>query len=710
MTVAICLTAIAPSVTFAATDLNPGDASVIAQANGDNVRLRDAPSSSAKVVGSFPEGSGVQITGALVTDADGTAWYPAQIAGKSGFVAAEFVWSSDASTPTPAPTPALTPTVLPTAVATDAPPPSVPTSAWIFNTNGDAIRCRDSASTRGAILFRFAAGDAIVLTGDAANGWFPVLCGDKVGFVSSDFVTLTQPTATPAITPATSPTDISIPKKAAVTSTPVSAPEVAAASVETGKSATVSGTNGDGVHCRSAGSLTAAVITVVAEGTTLALRGAIGGDWTEVTCAGKDGWVSSQFLSTPASSGGAGGGSGSLDGTAATITNSNGDGVRCRDKDSYVSNVILVLPEYTKITLRGNQKGDWMPVYCSSKGEKGWVFADFVTIGAVTKPTPTATPAPRPTATPKPTPPPASGAADGFHTGDAVVVANTNGDGVRLRSKASSSASVIMVLPEGSTAAVRAGSAGDWVEVTYESTNGFIFGDYLDIVGVGGGNPGSTPTPAPVTGLHDGDHARVTATLNFRAGASLTSSIIGVANAGDVVLITGAAKNGFYPVEYLRQAGWMGGDYLTFTDADVTAPPLVSGNAGSGPASNQGQAMVDYAMKYLGYPYVWATHGPDTFDCSGFTYWVTLNTLNKDIGAGTWLQIDEGTPVQYGDLKPGDLVFFQNTYTWGLSHVGIYIGANRFIHAENETTGVKISYLTSPYYASRWYGARRIAK
>jgi cell wall-associated NlpC family hydrolase len=80
-----------------------------------------------------------------------------------------------------------------------------------------------------------------------------------------------------------------------------------------------------------------------------------------------------------------------------------------------------------------------------------------------------------------------------------------------------------------------------------------------------------------------------------------------------------------------------------------------------------------------------------------------------DIGAGTYLQVGLGTPVQYGDLKPGDLVFFQNTYTWGLSHVGIYIGNNQFIHAENETTGVKISSLTSTYYASRWYGARRIA-
>ena len=85
-----------------------------------------------------------------------------------------------------------------------------------------------------------------------------------------------------------------------------------------------------------------------------------------------------------------------------------------------------------------------------------------------------------------------------------------------------------------------------------------------------------------------------------------------------------------------------------------------------------------------------------------------LNTLGIDITYGTSYQINYGSSVSRNSLQPGDLVFFQNTYTWGLSHVGIYIGNGKFIHAENETTGVVISDLGSTYYSSRWYGARRL--
>jgi cell wall-associated NlpC family hydrolase len=53
------------------------------------------------------------------------------------------------------------------------------------------------------------------------------------------------------------------------------------------------------------------------------------------------------------------------------------------------------------------------------------------------------------------------------------------------------------------------------------------------------------------------------------------------------------------------------------------------------------------------------------------------------------------------------MIFFQNTYKRGLSHAAIYIGNGKFIHAENESTGVVISALSTSYWSSRWYGATR---
>ena len=64
--------------------------------------------------------------------------------------------------------------------------------------------------------------------------------------------------------------------------------------------------------------------------------------------------------------------------------------------------------------------------------------------------------------------------------------------------------------------------------------------------------------------------------------------------------------------------------------------------------------------------------------------------------------------VDPANLTPGDLVFFENTYTWGLSHVGIYIGDGQFVHAGSERTGVVISDLWDDYWGSRYYSARHV--
>ena len=123
--------------------------------------------------------------------------------------------------------------------------------------------------------------------------------------------------------------------------------------------------------------------------------------------------------------------------------------------------------------------------------------------------------------------------------------------------------------------------------------------------------------------------------------------------------------------------------------------------------SGTGQAIVDFALQFQGYPYVYAGNTPGGFDCSGFTQYVLLNVLGIDIGHGVAEQTNYGTWVDWGTWQPGDLVYFAGTYRAGISHTGVYIGDGQFIHAENAGTGVVISSIYSDYYAGHYYGAYR---
>lgn len=117
--------------------------------------------------------------------------------------------------------------------------------------------------------------------------------------------------------------------------------------------------------------------------------------------------------------------------------------------------------------------------------------------------------------------------------------------------------------------------------------------------------------------------------------------------------------------------------------------------------------IVSVAKQYLGVPYVWGGTSPSGFDCSGFTQYV-FKKCGYSLSRVASSQYGNGTAVSYSNLQAGDLVFFSGTYSAsGITHVGIYIGGGQFIHAANG--GVKITSLSMSYYASRYYGARRIA-
>ena len=125
----------------------------------------------------------------------------------------------------------------------------------------------------------------------------------------------------------------------------------------------------------------------------------------------------------------------------------------------------------------------------------------------------------------------------------------------------------------------------------------------------------------------------------------------------------------------------------------------------SSSSSSKGNDLISYAYDFIGRPYVWGAEGPRSFDCSGFTKYV-YNAFGVDLPHYTGSQIGEGSAVSRKNLKKGDLVFFNTDGP--VSHVGIYIADDEFIHASSGSGKITVSNLSEGYYNSRYAGARRI--
>lgn len=112
------------------------------------------------------------------------------------------------------------------------------------------------------------------------------------------------------------------------------------------------------------------------------------------------------------------------------------------------------------------------------------------------------------------------------------------------------------------------------------------------------------------------------------------------------------------------------------------------------------------ALSYRGSSYSWGgSTWREGFDCSGLTRFLYL-AEGIALPHSAKLQYRLGQPVTIAGLKPGDLVFF-NTTRGLLTHVGMYIGNDKFIHASNEKKGVRIDSLSNRRYKSRFAGARK---
>ncbi len=115
-----------------------------------------------------------------------------------------------------------------------------------------------------------------------------------------------------------------------------------------------------------------------------------------------------------------------------------------------------------------------------------------------------------------------------------------------------------------------------------------------------------------------------------------------------------------------------------------------------------------YAMSLYDTPYrAGGTSQASGFDCSGFVQYVYRNSVGLPLPRTSAEMSHLGTAINTDQLRPGDLVFF-NTLHSPFSHVGIYVGENRFVHAPSSGRAIMLSDMTEKYWRTRYDGARRI--
>jgi cell wall-associated NlpC family hydrolase len=126
----------------------------------------------------------------------------------------------------------------------------------------------------------------------------------------------------------------------------------------------------------------------------------------------------------------------------------------------------------------------------------------------------------------------------------------------------------------------------------------------------------------------------------------------------------------------------------------------------AGAAASVGSEIVIRAISLVGAPYRYGGSGPTSFDCSGLVHFVHQE-LGIDVPRTAAEQYRAAAPVSLDDLEPGDLLFFR-IHGKRISHVAIYAGSGRFVHAPQTGRPIEIRTLDDEYYRPRLAGAGRM--
>ena len=312
--------------------------------------------------------------------------------------------------------------------------------------------------------------------------------------------------------------------------------------------------------------------------------------------------------------------------------------------------------------------GSWLKV--KYNGVTGYVHGDYVTKGTT----------------------------DNSTTGTTKYVSASVG--LNVRSGAGTSYSKLGKLEYKEKVTVLSTSNG-WSKINYNGKTGYVDSSYLKSTVPGSTNDNTNNETTGTT-----KYVNTTSGLNVRSGAGASYSKLGKLEYKEKVTVL-STSNGWSKINYNGKTGYVDSSYLQST---VPGSNGNNANNNNNTVSTKANEVIAYAKTLLGKPYVWGAQGPNSFDCSGFTYYVFKNKAGIVLPRTSSAQSKYGTYVSKSNLKAGDLVFFDTNGAndGNVSHVGMYIGNGQMIHASYGQKKIVIANFNDSYYQKAYVNARRV--
>nr|WP_295574954.1 C40 family peptidase [uncultured Intestinibacter sp.] len=268
--------------------------------------------------------------------------------------------------------------------------------------------------------------------------------------------------------------------------------------------------------------------------------------------------------------------------------------------------------------------------------------------------------------------------------------------GLNVRTGPSTSYAKIGTLSYGQSVNVLSTSNG-WSKINYNGSTGYVSSQYLQST-----KPSSSSSSETSQTVK---YVNTTSGLNMRTGPATSYAKITTIAYGQSVNVL-STSNGWSKINYSGSTGYVSSQYLQSTKPSSSS----SSNSGSTSVSSSASSVIAYAKTLLGKPYVWGAQGPNSFDCSGFTYYVFKNKAGIVLPRTSSAQSKYGTSVSWSNLKAGDLMFFDTNgaNNGQVSHVGLYIGNGQMIHASSSQRKIVITSVNTSYYKNAFVNARRV--